>query len=300
MKNREKKMNLFKKNVLLFAALFLTQACVSLYAKKIETPKKEIIVASYGTSYNKTRTITIGGIESAFYEIFSDYKIERVFTAEMFINKLKKRDGIKILNIEEALEKALREGIEEIVIQPTFVLPGNELNKFFDRARKYEKKFKKFIISEPLINSENDMKRVAEIFIERTQEFDNRQTAICIMGHGNDSDSNKMYKEMEVYLHSIGKSNFFVGTVHEESSTDQIIKTLKEQGGYKNVVLIPMMITSGEHIIHDMTGDGDESWKTIFNKAGYNVICVFEGMGQWYSIQKMFAFKSIDAIGQAE
>ncbi len=293
-------MNLFKKNVLLFAALFLTQACASLYAKKIETPKKEIIVASYGTSYNKTRTITIGGIESAFYETFFDYKIERVFTAEMFISKLKKRDGIKILNIEDALEKALREGIEEVVIQPTFVLPGNELNKFIERAKKYEKKFKKLIISTPLINCEDDMKQVADIFIERAEEFDNKHTAICIMGHGNDSDSNKMYKEMESYLHSVGKTNFFVGTVHEDSSTDQIIKTLKRQGGYKNVVLIPMMITAGEHIIHDMAGDGDESWKTIFNKAGYNVICVFEGMGQWYSIQKMFVYKAIDAIGHSE
>ena len=293
-------MKLFKKNIVVLAILFLTQAGASLYAKKIETPKKEIIVASYGTSYNKTRTITIGGIESAFYETFSDYKIERVFTAEMFISKLRKSEGIKILNIEEALEKALREGIEEVVIQPTFVLPGNELNNFFERARKYEKKFKKLIISEPLINCEDDLNRVAGIFIERAQEFDNRETAVCIMGHGNDSDSNKMYKEMEEYFHSLGKSNFFVGTVHEESSTDEIIRTLKEQGGYKNVVLIPMMITAGEHIIHDMAGDGDESWKTIFNKAGYNVICVFEGMGQWYSIQQMLVYKAISSIGQAE
>ena len=293
-------MILSKRNILVAAILLFLAASASLYAKKIEPPKKEIIVASYGTSYNKTRTITIGGIECAIKEVFSDYRVERVFTAEMFIKRLIKNELVKVMNINEALEKALKEGIEEIVIQPTFVLPGNELKEFFNEAKKYEKKFKKMIISTPLINSEEDMHRVADVFIERAEEFNDNQTAICIMGHGNNSDSNKMYKEMETYLHSIGKTNFFVGTVHEASSTDAIISELEKRGGYKNVVLIPMMITAGEHIISDMAGDGDESWKTIFTKAGYNVTCIFEGMGQWYSIQRMFVYKTLEAISLDE
>jgi len=281
------------------AAIIALCAAVSVYAQvENHSSKKEIIVASYGTTYNKTRTITIGGIENAFREAYPDYKIQRVFTFQYFIDKLQSKAGLKVLNIEEALEKAISEGVEEVVIQPTFVLSGNELNKFIERAKAYESKFKKMTISSPLITTKEDMKAVARIFVDRTAEYDDGKTAICIMGHGNDSESNKMYKQMEKYLHKSGKKNYFVGTVHDDSSVDEILKVMHKRDCYKNVVLIPMMITSGEHIINDMAGEGPESWKSIFSRLGFNVTCIFEGMGQYYDIQMMFVNHTRKALNK--
>ncbi|WP_147634115.1 sirohydrochlorin cobaltochelatase [Treponema pectinovorum] len=278
-----------------FMIIAFASICVFAGSKSARL-KKEIIVASYGTSYNPSRTITIGGIESAFAERFPDYTIQRVFTSDMISESLERSEGIKTLNIQEALEQAVYDGIKEVVIQPTFVLNGKELRDFFKIAKSYEKKFKKMTFSSPLINDEGDMKKVADIFVQRTKEFDDGKTAICIMGHGNSSKSNKMYKQMEDFLQDSGKSAYFVGTVHDEQSTQRIISILKKNEKYTNVVLIPMMITAGEHIIGDMAGDGDDSWKSIFSKAGYGVTCIFEGMGQYYEIQQMFIEHAKDAI----
>ncbi|MCR5612603.1 sirohydrochlorin cobaltochelatase [Treponema sp.] len=285
------------KKILSAALLTLSVAVCANAQVENHSSKKEIIIASYGTTYDKTRTITIGGIENAFREAFPDYKIERVFTFQVFIDALKKKNKLKVLNIEEALEKALSEGVEEIVIQPTFVLTGNELNKFFDRAKEYESKFKKMTICAPLITNDTEMKEVAKIFVERTSKYDDGQTAVCIMGHGNDSDSNLMYKKMEKYLHKIGKTNYFVGTVHDDNSVSEILEALSDRKDCKNVVLIPMMITAGEHIIHDMAGEDDDSWKNIFSKNNYKVICIFEGMGQNYEFQEMFVNQTKKALG---
>jgi len=282
-------MNILKNIKALAMFALLIGIAPAVYAKaSAKDVKKEIIVASYGTTYNKTRTITIGGIENAFREAYPDYKIERVFTFQYFIDKLKEKEGLSIMNINEALEQAIADGIEEVVIQPTFVLTGNELNEFFETAKTYEKSFKKMTFSTPLISNQEDIQQVARIFVDRTAEYDDGETAICIMGHGNDSDSNKMYKEMENYLQSSGKKNYFVGTVHDSASVDEIFKVMHKRGYYKNVLLIPMMITSGEHIISDMAGDGPESWKSIFTMLGFKVTCIFEGLGQYYDIQRMF------------
>ena len=258
----------------------------------------ELLVLSFGTSYNDSRRFTIGAIEGALDKAFPDYSVRRGFTANIIIDHVERRDGIHIDDINEALQRAVDNGVKNLVIQPTHLMNGIEYNEIVDTVAEYSDAFEKVVFGEPLITSDDDIKRVENAIVNWTAEYDDGNTAICFMGHGTEADSNSVYGKMQEMLTADGHKNYFVGTVEAEPSLEDVLAKVQE-GNYKKVVLEPLMVVAGDHANNDMAGDEEDSWKSAFEAAGYEVECVLRGLGENDAIRQIYvehAQKAIDSI----
>ena len=260
-----------------------------------EIGDQELLVVSFGTSYNDNRRMTIGAIENAMEEAFPDYSVRRGFTSQIIIDHVKSRDGAVIDNVGEALKRAVDNEVKTLVIQPTHLMNGLEYTDLVDEVTQYSDAFEKVVIGEPLLTSDDDFKAVIKAITDATAEYDDGETAICFMGHGTEADSNAVYAKMQDMLASEGYENYYVGTVEAEPSLEDVIAKVKE-GDYKKVVLEPLMIVAGDHANNDMAGDEDGSWKTEFEKEGYDVTCLVRGLGELEPIQKLFVEHAQAAI----
>ncbi len=257
--------------------------------------EQELLVASFGTSYNDNRRVTIGAIEEAIENAIPDYSVRRGFTSQMIINHVKSRDNVVIDNIGEALERAANNGVKTLVVQSTHLMDGLEYNDLVNEVAEYSDTFEKVAIGVPLLTSEEDFKAVIAAITEETKEYDDGETAICFMGHGTEAESNQVYAKMQNMMTEAGYEHYFVGTVEAEPTLEDILKAV-QAGNYKKVVLAPLMIVAGDHANNDMAGDEEGSWKNTFEKAGYEVTCVLRGLGEMEPIQQIFVEHAQAAI----
>lgn len=260
------------------------------------TGEKAILVVSFGTSYNDSRDITIGAIENAIQKAFPDFEVRRGFTSQIIIDKLRERDGIEIDNVEEALDRAVADGIKTLVVQPTHLMSGYEYTDLAEALKDYTDKFEQLVLGEPLLTSDEDYKAVEKAITDATVSYDDGETAICFMGHGTEAASNSDYAKLQEVLTADGYENYFVGTVEAQPSLDDLIKAINEAGKYKKVVLQPLMVVAGDHANNDMAGDDEDSWKSRFEAEGYEVECLLQGLGQNEAIQDIYAAHTQAAI----
>ena len=261
--------------------------------------EKELLVVSFGTSFNDSRRLTIGAIENALAEAFPDWSVRRAFTSQIIIDHVKSRDGEVIDNVTEALERAVNNGVKELLVVPTHLMPGYEYTDLKNELAEYADAFQQIVIGEPLLTSDADFAAVAEIIVNATAAYDDGETAICFMGHGTEADSNGVYAQMQQVLTDGGHANYFVGTVEAEPSVEDVL-ALVQAGNYTKVVLRPLMIVAGDHANNDMAGDDEDSWKSVFEGAGYEVTCVVEGLGQLPEIQALFVQHAQAALDQVQ
>jgi sirohydrochlorin cobaltochelatase len=260
-----------------------------------EIGEKELLVVSFGTSFNDSRRLTIGAIEAAMEAAFPEFAVRRGFTSQIIIDHVKSRDGEIIDNVKEAIDRAVASSTRILVVQPTHLMNGFEYNDLVDELAQYADLFEQVAVGEPLLTSDEDFDIVMKAIVEATAEYDDGETAICFMGHGTEADSNGVYAKMQEKLTAAGYKNYYVGTVEATPSVDDVIAAV-QAGSYKKVVLRPLMIVAGDHANNDMAGDDEDSWKTKFEAAGFNVTCVVEGLGQLEAIQQLLVAHAQAAI----
>lgn len=249
--------------------------------------KKTILVVSFGTSYNKSRENTIGAIEKKIKEKFPDFKVKRAFTSQIIIDKLKKRDNIKVNNVTEAMEELAADG-GILIVQPTYVISGYEYNYMIEGVSPYKNKFTSISYGKPLLSSDEDYKKVAEVLIDRTKEYNQDNTAIVFMGHGTEHIANIAYEKLDNILKNKGYKNYFIGTVEAVPSLNEVkrkVGTIKAE----KVILLPLMIVAGDHANNDMASTKENSWNIQFKLEGYKVECIIKGLGEYIEIQNIFA-----------
>ena len=260
----------------------------------------ELLVVSFGTSYNDNRRLTVGAIEDAMEKAFPDYSVRRGFTSQIIIDHVKSRDNVAIDNVGQALERAEKNGVRNLVIQPTHLMDGLEYTDLVNEVAEYSDAFEKVAIGKPLLTTDDDFNAVMKAVTEATVGYDDGETAICFMGHGTEADSNHVYAKMQDMLADAGYKNYYVGTVEAEPSLEDVLAKVKE-GSYKKVVLEPLMIVAGDHANNDMAGDEEDSWKTAFEGAGYEVTCLVRGLGEMEAIQQLFvehAQAAVDSLSK--
>lgn len=257
--------------------------------------EKELLVVSFGTSFNDSRRLTIGAIENALAEAFPDWSVRRAFTSQIIIDHVKSRDGEVIDNVTEALERAVANGVKTLVVQPTHLMDGFEYNDLVAELAAYADAFERIEIGAPLLTSDEDFDAVADAIVEATAWETGISPAIVFMGHGTEAESNAVYEKMQGVLDAKGMENYYIGTVEAEPSVEDVLAAV-QQGAYKHVVLRPLMVVAGDHANNDMAGDDEDSWKSIFEAAGYEVECVLEGLGSIESIQQMYVAHAQTAI----
>lgn len=261
--------------------------------------KKAILVVSFGTSYQDEGSLSIGAIENNIAEEFAEFEVRRAFTSQMVINILKKRGFVKVENVTEALDRALEDGITTLVVQPTHLMEGDDYLKLKNVLNEYRDKFEKFVLSAPLLTSETDFQKIAEVIVKEAAAYDSSESAICFVGHGNETNSSEVYEKLQAVLREKGYQNYYVGTLKATPLCEDILAEIDKTHTYQKVVLFPFMIVAGAHAKNDMAGEQDGTWKDIFTKAGYEVECVMRGIGQYKEIQEMFAEHVRAAIDSA-
>ena len=283
--------------------------------------KKELLVVSFGTSFNDSRAKDIKGIEDALQKSFLDWDVRRAFTAQIIINHIQARDGEKIDNVDQALARAVKNGVQVLVIQPTHLMHGAEYDELKAAVDKYASKFAKVVIAEPLlgevgsdaskINADKKATAVAVTAaavkiagFDTTEAAAKAGTAFVFMGHGTSHTAKVSYSQMQVQMKELGYKNVFIGTVEgepEETACEEIIKTVAA-AGYKNVILRPLMVVAGDHANNDMAAEDDEeSWLSQFKASGkFNRIDTqIEGLGRLPVIQKIYINHAGAAINSA-
>ncbi|MBE6014476.1 MAG: cobalt chelatase [Lachnospiraceae bacterium] len=271
--------------------------------------EKEILVVSFGTSFNTSRTQDIGGVEKAIAAANSGWAVRRAFTAQIIINHIMARDGEKIDNVEQALERAVKNNVKTLVIQPTHLMHGAEYDELVEAVEKYKSKIASIKIAEPLLGEvgadgnaiNKDKETVAKAIttaaatkagFKDAADAAKQGTAFVFMGHGTSHKAKVTYTQMQTQMNNLGYKNVFVGTVEgepEETSCESIIKAVKA-AGYKNVILRPLMVVAGDHANNDMAGDDDDSWLSQFKKDGSftKIDTQIEGLGSIEDVQKLY------------
>ena len=257
--------------------------------------ESELLVVSFGTSFNDSRRLTVGAIEAALEAAFPAWSVRRGFTSQIIIDHVFSRDGEVIDNVTQALDRAVDNGVKTLVVQPTHLMNGFEYTDLVDELATYADAFEAIAVGEPLLTTDEDFAAVADAIVEATAAYDDGETAICFMGHGTEADSNGVYAKMQTVLTDKGCANYFVGTVEATPSVEDVL-ALVQAGNYKKVVLRPLMIVAGDHANNDMAGDDKDSWKSIFEAAGFEVTCVVEGLGQLEAVQNLFVQHAQTAV----
>ena len=258
---------------------------------------QELLVVSFGTSFNDNRRATIGAVEDALEKAFPEWSVRRAFTSQIIIDHVKSRDGEVIDNVTEALERAVANGVKELVVQPTHLMDGYEYNDLLDEVLRYADSFDKIKIGQPLLLTDDDFNAVADAIVAATSQYDDGETAIVFMGHGTEAESNGVYEKMQGVLDAKGMEHYFIGTVEAYPDLEQVLAAVK-QGSYKRVVLRPLMVVAGDHANNDMAGDDKDSWKSAFEAEGYQVECVLEGLGGLEAIRQMYVSHAQDSINE--
>ena len=261
--------------------------------------EKELLVVSFGTSFNDSRRLTVGAIEKALQEAYPDWSVRRAFTSQIIIDHLAKRDGEIIDNVHDALERAIKNGVKILVVQPTHLMDGFEYNDLKKELAAYADAFDQIVLGDALLTIDRDFDMVAEAIVEATAAYDDGETAVCFMGHGTEAASNGVYAKMQTVLSEAGCEHYYIGTVEAEPSVEDVLESVKA-GSYKRAVLRPLMIVAGDHANNDMAGDEADSWKSVFEAAGYEVSCVVEGLGQLPAIRQLIVEHAGEALAKAK
>ncbi len=280
-----------------------------------EIGENELLVVSFGTSYNDSRIADIKGIEDALQEANPDWSVRRAFTAQIIINHIQARDGEKIDNMDQALERAVANGVKNLVVQPTHLMHGAEYDEMCEAIDAYRDKFESVSIAEPMlgevgsdatvINADKEAvakaitaSAVADAGFESLDAAKEAGTAFVFMGHGTAHVAKVTYSQMSTQMQTLGYENVFIGTVEgepEETSCESVIEAVKA-AGYTNVVLRPLMVVAGDHANNDMAGSEDDSWKTMFEAAGFTVDCQIAGLGEIADVQALYVAHTKAAI----
>lgn len=258
---------------------------------------KVLLTVSFGTSYDNNRELSIGGIEQALASAYPDYQVRRAFTAQTIIDILDER-GIEVDNVTEAMDRLVADGVKDVVIQPTMIMQGYEYDDLVTEASAYQDKFDSFVISLPLLSSPDDFQAVAKAITDQTADKASADTAVVFMGHGTSAESNVDYAQLQQVLTAAGHKDYFVGTVEATPTVEDVIAAAKDSGHTK-AVLLPLMVVAGDHANNDMAGDEPDSWKSLFEAAGFEVECVLEGLGQYPAVQQLYVAHAQAAIDQA-
>ncbi len=258
-------------------------------------PTTAILVVSFGTSYNDSREKTIGAIENAIAKAYPQYDVRRAFTSQIIIDKLKERDNLSIDNVTEALDRAVADGIKTLIVQPTHLMNGYEYTDLEEELQKYEGRFDSIKLGAPLLTSDEDYDKVIAAITSDTENYNDGQTLIALMGHGTEADSNVIYSNLNEKLHAKNYNSYFVGTVEAEPSLEDVIAYAKANA-YTKVVLQPLMVVAGDHANNDMAGDEEDSWKSQLTAEGFEVTTVLKGLGELEAIQQIYVQHVADAM----
>ena len=279
--------------------------------------ENELLVVSFGTSFNDSRAADIKGIEDALQEAYPDWSVRRAFTAQIIINHVQARDGEKIDNMQQAMDRAVANGVKNLIVQPTHLMHGAEYDEMMEMVESYRDKFESVAVAEPLLGEvgadatviNSDKEAVAKAITAAAVKdagYDSLDAAAAdgvafvFMGHGTSHTAKVSYSQMQTTMQTLSYDNVFIGTVEgepEETACENVIEAVKA-AGYTKVVLRPLMVVAGDHANNDMAGEDEDSWLSQFkaSDAFESVDTQIAGLGEIADIQQLYIAHTKAAI----
>ena len=250
--------------------------------------KRRILAVSFGTSFPDAREASIGGIEKALSAAFGGDKVYRCFTSGMVIHHIKASEGLEIDDPQKALERAVQEGVSELLIQPTHIMKGAEFQKFMNVLEKYKEQFRSVKVGDPLLSTEKDLDALTNVLQQMIGGLREASDAVVLVGHGSETQADQVYGKLQEKLIEKGGRNVYVGTLESSPGVEEIRKILQKEPEIRRVALLPLMVVAGDHAVNDIAGQ-DNSWKAARESAGYEVKAVLAGLGEYPAVQKLYA-----------
>ena len=279
--------------------------------------ENELLVVSFGTSFNDSRVKDIKGIEDALQAAYPDWSVRRAFTAQIIINHVQARDGEKIDNMQQAMDRAVENGVKNLVVQPTHLMHGAEYDEMMEMIDTYRDKFESVAVAEPLLGEvgsdatiinqdKEDVAKAVTAAAVKEAGYDSLdaaaadKTAFVFMGHGTSHTAKVSYSQMQTTMQTLGYDNVFIGTVEgkpEETACENVIEAVKA-AGYTKVILRPLMVVAGDHANNDMAGEDADSWLSQFKASGAfdSIDCQIAGLGEIEDVQKLYVAHTKAAI----
>ena len=277
----------------------------------------ELLVVSFGTSFNDSRVKDIKGIEDALQAAYPDWSVRRAFTAQIIINHVQARDGEKIDNMQQAMDRAVENGVKNLVVQPTHLMHGAEYDEMMEMIDTYRDKFESVAVAEPLLGEvgsdatiinqdKEDVAKAVTAAAVKEAGYDSLdaaaadKVAFVFMGHGTSHTAKVSYSQMQTTMQTLGYDNVFIGTVEgkpEETACENVIEAVKA-AGYTKVILRPLMVVAGDHANNDMAGEDADSWLSQFKASGAfdSIDCQIAGLGEIEDVQKLYVAHTKAAI----
>lgn len=278
--------------------------------------KRAIVIVSFGTSHKDTREVTLDAIENKVRDTYKDYDVFRSYTSDFITRIIEKKENVHIESPDEIFERLIKEGYDEVLVQPLHVIPGLEYDDLLASFNKYKDQFVRAEIGIPLlytINIEEKINDFEMLVNSLKAQVENQHKSIVFMGHGTTHSANASYALLERMFNDMGFDNVYIGTVEGYPGLKEVENELKEDK-VKELVLMPLMIVAGDHAKNDMAGNEDDSWKSILEKDGYKVSTYLHGLGENAEVQKIYidkvkslievqneeveTIKSVDSIGK--
>ena len=290
----------------------LSPRVAALTSGMVGKSEKALLAVSFGTTFAQTRERTIGAIERKLADRFPDREVRRSFTSRMIRKKLLERDGLRVDSPQEALERALEDGVRDMVVQPLYLMHGQEHLRLMETVEKYKSSFDRLAVGKPLLAGRRDCEVMAEAIGRHIPAAKGitGTSAVVMMGHGTDpekakrlpgqpdlfagGDANAVYRILQETLREKGMDDHYIATVEGEPRIEDILP-LVCRPEIRGVVLAPLMIVAGDHAVHDLAGEEEDSWKNLFARRGLQVETALQGIGEWEEVQELFAEHAIEA-----
>lgn len=247
---------------------------------------KALLVVSFGTSYKETRERNIEHIEALLEDAFPDRTFYHAYTSGMILKKLRDTERLFIPSVKEAVEEMVRDGIKDLLVQPTHIMNGIENDRMKEEILSAASSFDRIRFGNPLISSTEDQFEVIDALMQELPPLAGDQ-ALVLMGHGSTHPSNTLYAALDYAFKQAGWPNVYVGTVEAYPDPETILSQL-EGRGIRRVRLAPFMLVAGDHACNDLAGEDADSWKSLFAARGYETECILKGLGEYDRICDLY------------
>lgn len=244
--------------------------------------KNAIIMAHFGTTHSDTREKTINAINKKANNAFNKKAdVFEVYTSRIVAKRVREKEGITKLNTTELLNKLHQEGYTNVIIQPTNIIDGVEMDAIKKEASNFSKEFKDIRVGNALLTTPEQYEKVLNI-ISKTVGNINKNQAIVLVGHGSYDSGNSAYCMLD-YMAKDMNLPIYVGTIEGYPTMDTMVKQLKKDNK-SEIILMPLMFVAGDHAKNDIAGD----WKKELEEKGFKVTPKILPLGEIPEVQNMY------------
>ena len=251
-----------------------------------------LLMVHFGTTYDETRQKTIDAINEKARTAFPQMKVSEAYTSRIVMNRLIKR-GIKKDTPIDALLRLRGEGFRHVIIQPSYVIDGIEMDRLRKEVEQVRPFFDSISVGAPLLYSVEDAEKVCEVLVNRHSADAKKREHVLFIGHGTEGPATALYSQLDYMLHANGHANYHVATIEGYPTQDTAVAQIKTMKGRK-VILVPLLFVAGDHANNDISVE----WKEALEKEGLTVDVRLEGLGEVPEIQNLYIEK-IKEVGFA-